>query len=263
MLRSPRSPRCNPTPSRWAAKETLLFLAFRRIRGINANQTQPRRAAPHMTGDEFRRVGHELVDQLASLLEAVPRGPVTREQSSTAVREALGLGGALLEQGDDPAVFLPEATRRLFANSLFDGHPRFFGYITSSPAPLGMLDDFIAAAAKPQLRRLDPLASRNRNRSADGELNCRVHRLSERRRWSARVRWQHGPSPLPPSFEGPQGVPIEGPASGTPTLGRLATGARRLTHSIRRHRHAPRHQQTATQTVLEQAELCSAEWTAA
>src|SRR5207253_8831214 len=32
---------------------------------------------------------------------------------------------------------------------LFNGHPRFFGYITSSPAPIGMLGDLLASALNP------------------------------------------------------------------------------------------------------------------
>ena len=34
----------------------------------------------------------------------------------------------------------------MFANSTFNGHPRFFGYITSSAAPIGALADMLAAA---------------------------------------------------------------------------------------------------------------------
>jgi glutamate/tyrosine decarboxylase-like PLP-dependent enzyme len=33
----------------------------------------------------------------------------------------------------------------LFEHSLFNAHPRFFGYITSPPAPIGILGDFLAA----------------------------------------------------------------------------------------------------------------------
>ena len=36
--------------------------------------------------------------------------------------------------------------RRCFEHSLFNGHPRFFGYITSSPAPIGALGDLLAGA---------------------------------------------------------------------------------------------------------------------
>jgi glutamate/tyrosine decarboxylase-like PLP-dependent enzyme len=37
----------------------------------------------------------------------------------------------------------------LFEHSLFNGHPRFFGYITASPAPIGILGDLLAAALNP------------------------------------------------------------------------------------------------------------------
>src|SRR5262249_25623340 len=40
---------------------------------------------------------------------------------------------------------------RLFAHSLFNGHPRFFGYITAAPAPIGILGDFLAAAVNPNV----------------------------------------------------------------------------------------------------------------
>jgi glutamate/tyrosine decarboxylase-like PLP-dependent enzyme len=49
----------------------------------------------------------------------------------------------------------------LFAHSLFNGHPRFFGYITSSPAPIGMLGDLLASAINPNVGawKLSPAAS--------------------------------------------------------------------------------------------------------
>jgi glutamate/tyrosine decarboxylase-like PLP-dependent enzyme len=94
----------------------------------------------------FRRLGHRLVEQIADELAALPAGPVTRDVSPSALRAALGLEGPLPEHGEDPAVLLEDTTRRLFAHSLFNGHPRFFGYITSAPAPIGMLGDFLAAA---------------------------------------------------------------------------------------------------------------------
>jgi aromatic-L-amino-acid/L-tryptophan decarboxylase len=38
---------------------------------------------------------------------------------------------------------------QLFDHSLHNGHPRFWGYITSSAAPIGMLGDFLAASVNP------------------------------------------------------------------------------------------------------------------
>ena len=99
-----------------------------------------------MDADAFRALGHRLVDQVAELLESMPQGPVARDESPSAVRDALDLNGALPESGTDPGPLLERTARLLFEHSLFNGHPRFFGYITAPPAPIGMLGDFLAAA---------------------------------------------------------------------------------------------------------------------
>lgn len=99
-----------------------------------------------MDGATFRALGHRLVDQLAACLDAVPRGPVTRGESPSAVRQALDLAGPLPESGTDPGPLLERTAQLLFEHSLFNAHPRFFGYITSAPAPIGVLGDFLAAA---------------------------------------------------------------------------------------------------------------------
>jgi aromatic-L-amino-acid decarboxylase len=110
-----------------------------------------RHAPLAMDAATFRSLGHRLVDQVAGFLESVPLGPVTRDESPSAVREALSLAGPLPELGMDPALLLEETARQLFAHSLFNGHPRFFGYITAPPAPIGILGDFLAAAVNPNV----------------------------------------------------------------------------------------------------------------
>jgi glutamate/tyrosine decarboxylase-like PLP-dependent enzyme len=99
----------------------------------------------------FRKLGHRLVDQLAGFLESLPSGPVTRDESPSVVRDALDLTGALPEMGTDPGPLLEKIADLLFAHSLFNGHPRFFGYITAPPAPIGILGDFLAAALNPNV----------------------------------------------------------------------------------------------------------------
>ena len=86
------------------------------------------------------------MDDLAGFLESVPSRPVTRNQSPSMVREALGLGGTLPEHGTNPAPLLARTAELLFQHSLFNGHPRFYGYITAAPAPIGILGEFLAAA---------------------------------------------------------------------------------------------------------------------
>ena len=43
-------------------------------------------------------------------------------------------------------MLLERTAQLLFEHSLFNAHPRFFGYITAAPAPIGVLGDFLAAA---------------------------------------------------------------------------------------------------------------------
>ena len=104
-----------------------------------------------MDAERFRALGHSLVDQIASLLESIPSGPVTRDESPSAVREALGLNAGLPNEGTDAAALLTSTVKQLSNHSLFNGHPRFFGYITSSPAPIGILGDFLASAVNPNV----------------------------------------------------------------------------------------------------------------
>jgi len=120
------------------------------------------RTAPlAMSRDDFRTIGHELVDRIAEHLETLPERPVTRDESPSEVRRALGGDQPLPDAGIDARLALTEATKLLFDHSLFNGHPRFFGYITSSPAPLGMLGDFLAAAMNQNVGawKLSPVAT--------------------------------------------------------------------------------------------------------
>jgi aromatic-L-amino-acid decarboxylase len=80
-----------------------------------------------MDSATFRALGHRLVDQLAGLLESVPRRPVTHDESPSAVRDALDLKGPLPERGAEPGPLLEATAQLLFDHSLFNGHPRFFG----------------------------------------------------------------------------------------------------------------------------------------
>ncbi|HSH45889.1 MAG TPA: pyridoxal-dependent decarboxylase, partial [Longimicrobiales bacterium] len=115
---------------------------------MSPGQGGPDRRAPGaaMDGETFRRAGHALVERVAELLESIPDRPVTPAESPDAVRAALDSAAGLPEDGADPEKILEEAVALLADHSLYNGHPRFFGYITSSPAPIGMLGDLLAAA---------------------------------------------------------------------------------------------------------------------
>ncbi len=113
-----------------------------------------------MTGEEFRAAGHRLVDRLAELLETLGDRPVTRGESQQTIRGLLGTGG-LPARGEDAQRVLEQATELLTGHSLFNGHPRFWGYITASPAPIGILGELLAAGVNPNVGAwiLSPMAS--------------------------------------------------------------------------------------------------------
>jgi len=109
---------------------------------------------------EFRSLGHELVDRVADFLATLRDRPLTTGETPAEIRALIGRS-SLPTSGDAPAALLAEATTLLFDHSLFNGHPRFMGYITSSAAPLGMLADLLAAAVNPNVGgwELSPVAS--------------------------------------------------------------------------------------------------------
>ncbi len=93
---------------------------------------------------------------------AVAEGPVAPDDSPECLRALLGgSDDPLPQQGTDVSTLLDSATSLLFEHSLFNGHPRFFGYVTASPAPIGMLGDLLAAAvnANTGAWRLSPMAT--------------------------------------------------------------------------------------------------------
>jgi glutamate/tyrosine decarboxylase-like PLP-dependent enzyme len=113
-----------------------------------------------MTPAEFRSVGHGLVEAIAAFYESLPSRPITRGETPDAIRALLG-EGALPVAGMPAADLASAVAPLLFEHSLHNGHPRFFGYITSSAAPFGALADLLAAAvnANVGLWNLAPAAS--------------------------------------------------------------------------------------------------------
>jgi aromatic-L-amino-acid/L-tryptophan decarboxylase len=105
-----------------------------------------RNAPLELTPAEFRSIGHELVDRVAEFLATLSERPVTPGEPPAKVREALGSSRTLPENGTDAARLLEHTTDLLFNHSLLNSHPRFMGYITTPPAPIGILGEFLAAA---------------------------------------------------------------------------------------------------------------------
>ncbi|HXK62157.1 MAG TPA: hypothetical protein PLP42_19910, partial [Acidobacteriota bacterium] len=94
-----------------------------------------RRAPLDLPPDQFRELGHRLVDQIADFLGSLRSRKVTPGEAVQTVRELIDFDRSLPGQGSDPAADLEWIAELLFDHSLHNGHPRFWGYVTSSAAP--------------------------------------------------------------------------------------------------------------------------------
>ena len=121
----------------------------------------PRTTGPVIAPEEFRRLGRQLVDRIAEQMERMPHGPVKPDEPGSVVRDALDAARGLPPEGSAAEPLLNAAAELLFDHSLFNGHPRFLGYITSSPAAIGVLADLLASAVNQNCGgwTLSPMAS--------------------------------------------------------------------------------------------------------
>jgi hypothetical protein len=90
----------------------------------------PRRAPLAMDADTFRDLGHRLVDRLAAALEAIPGGPVTRNEAPADIRRAGSLTAPLPEAGADAG---PCWTRRQRSCSSTRSSTHIPGFSGTSP----------------------------------------------------------------------------------------------------------------------------------
>src|ERR1700677_4855255 len=120
-----------------------------------------RRSPLSIGSQEFRALGYQLIDRIAIFLDSLPERTVTPGEAPSAVRKALKAELSLPQKGTDPAQLLQHAADLLFEHSLFNSHPRFWGYITSSAAPIGSLGEMLASAMNPNVGAwlLSPMAS--------------------------------------------------------------------------------------------------------
>jgi aromatic-L-amino-acid/L-tryptophan decarboxylase len=100
--------------------------------------------------EEFRKLGYLLVDQISEFIDSIDKRPVTTGESPEEITKVIGTA-PLPEHGASPEDILKRASELLFNHSLLNGHPKFYGYITSSAAPVGALADMLAAAVNPNV----------------------------------------------------------------------------------------------------------------
>ncbi|MEX2467260.1 MAG: aminotransferase class V-fold PLP-dependent enzyme [Gemmatimonadota bacterium] len=120
-----------------------------------------RRTPLDLDPETFAAAGHRLVDEISALLGSLRDRPVAADVTPSGVRSVLDADRPLPEEGVEIGDLISRSVDALVPNSTYNGHPRFFGYITGAPAPAGILADFLASALNPNMGAwgLSPMAS--------------------------------------------------------------------------------------------------------
>src|SRR5262245_28246572 len=124
---------------------------------IRSSQRAPLDISP----EQFRSAGHTLIDRLANLLATLSERKVTAGLSLCQIRDLIDATAGVPDDGCEFDHLLSEVTELVAGHSLDSGHSKFLGYVTSCPAPIGMLADLLAAAVNPNVGAwaLSPLAT--------------------------------------------------------------------------------------------------------
>src|SRR5215210_5341738 len=125
--------------SRWLSRRDCV---------ANTDSLDTRSKPCDLPPEEFRAIGHSLVDSIADFLQRLPQAPTATSLMPDDLRRVLDKR-PMPQEGRDIAPVLAEFSEKFFQHSTHNGSPRFFGYITSSAAPIGALADMLAAAVNP------------------------------------------------------------------------------------------------------------------
>lgn len=122
--------------------------------------TKKRENSIEINKREFRKIGYELIDTISEFFDEISEKPVTTGESPKELQKLLG-NLTLPENGSPAEELISSTSKLLFDHSLFNGHPKFFGFITSSAAPIGVLADLLASSINANVggQILSPMAT--------------------------------------------------------------------------------------------------------
>lgn len=102
-----------------------------------------------MNNSEFRDTGHKVVDLIADYLDEIEDHPLLKETDPQVIEKLFN--ESIPEEGKTSEDILKELKEKLFPYVTNVNHPGYFGLITPTPAPIGILGDFIASALNQNL----------------------------------------------------------------------------------------------------------------
>jgi aromatic-L-amino-acid decarboxylase len=97
-----------------------------------------------MNTEEFREVGHQVVELLAEYLEHIEEKPVFPNVEPSTLTKFFA--EPLPQNPSSPEKVLAELQEKLLPYCTHVGHPGYMGLITPSPNPVGIIADFICSA---------------------------------------------------------------------------------------------------------------------
>lgn len=100
------------------------------------------------TAEEIRRIGHRVVDVIADHLTELPGKPVFQPFPSDLAKQYLD-ASPLPESGQSAEEILDQFAAEIEPYPFGNGHPRFYGWVNSPPAIMGVFADALAAAMNP------------------------------------------------------------------------------------------------------------------
>jgi len=105
------------------------------------------RAGWEWSAEEVRRIGYRVVDLIAEHVTGLPQRPVFRPVPADLAARLLATPPP--EEGTSPDAVLDAFEQDIEPYPFGNGHPRFFGWVNSPPAIMGIFADALAAAMNP------------------------------------------------------------------------------------------------------------------
>jgi glutamate/tyrosine decarboxylase-like PLP-dependent enzyme len=124
------------------------------------SRNQYRKSPLEISKEEFRETGYHLIDTIAEFYDTIHERLVTTGETPKQMQTLIG-NASLPDESVPVSALVRKTTDLLLNHSLLNGHPKFFGYITSSPTQIGALADLLASVVNPNVGAniLSPIAT--------------------------------------------------------------------------------------------------------
>jgi glutamate/tyrosine decarboxylase-like PLP-dependent enzyme len=100
-----------------------------------------------LSKEEFQRLGHMAVEIASNYLAELPTRPVFQRMEESQRQSIMTMPMPAEPMSGEE--ILRQAVQLLLLHPMGNGHPRFFGWVNSPPAPIAVITEILAAAMNP------------------------------------------------------------------------------------------------------------------